>query len=596
MANIMKIADLKNHTSRNGFDLSFKSAFTSKVGEILPIGVTPVIPGDKFNINLSSFSRTMPVNTAAYTRIREYIDVFYVPYRLLWNKFDTFITSMTNNPTHATGILNGDSVGEKHPYFTVKALADYVHTSKTEKLTNGFGYDRADLTVKLLDYLDYGDYSEYLIKDWSAAPRKNYDLSPWSLLGYQKVVEDYFRDDQWQSASPYLYNVNYMDGSDLKIATEKLTTSINKYKLNMFDLEYCNWEKDYYFGVLPDSQYGTESVVPLKTTATDRVTDNGHYLEATTGLFYNKSAIFGNANISAGGGKNLWKLGYNTEGIDGAKLSLPEGMVNKINSYVNDLSILRLRQAEYLQRWKEVVQSGDQDFKTQINKIWGVTVPNSLSNKCAHVGGSVTNLDITEVINTNLQNDAAADIAGQGRGAGSGYITFDNNKYGNEYGLLLFMYHARPLLDYATDNINRHNMKTQVTDYANPMFDKLGNQELYLAEIDNSSRAAIEFANVETFGYVPRYCEYKTSIDKVKGEFKKTLNTWVAPITSEYFEALATNSSGVANYEMFKVNPNILNPIFVRDADSTTESDTMLVNANFDIKAVRNLDYNGLPY
>ena len=50
------------------------------------------------------------------------------------------------------------------------------------------------------------------------------------------------------------------------------------------------------------------------------------------------------------------------------------------------------------------------------------------------------------------------------------------------------------------------------------------------------------------------------------------------------------------NYNFFKVNPSILDPIFAVNADSTWDSDTFLINASFEIRVARNLDYDGMPY
>ena len=97
----MNLKSLRNKPSRNGFDLSFKRNFTAKAGELLPVMVKEVLPGDVFNIDLSSFTRTQPVNTAAFARMREYYDFFFVPYNLLWNKADTLLTQMYDNPQHA---------------------------------------------------------------------------------------------------------------------------------------------------------------------------------------------------------------------------------------------------------------------------------------------------------------------------------------------------------------------------------------------------------------------------------------------------------------------------------------------------------------
>lgn len=100
----MSLKSLRNKTSRNGFDLSFKKNFTAKAGELLPVMVKEVLPGDSFKINLKSFTRTQPINTAAFARIREYYDFYFVPYDLLWNKANTVLTQMYDNPQHSVSL------------------------------------------------------------------------------------------------------------------------------------------------------------------------------------------------------------------------------------------------------------------------------------------------------------------------------------------------------------------------------------------------------------------------------------------------------------------------------------------------------------
>jgi hypothetical protein len=63
-------------THRSSFDLSSKKLFTAKVGEILPCYWQIAIPGTKYRISSDWFTRTVPVNTAAYTRIKEYYDFY----------------------------------------------------------------------------------------------------------------------------------------------------------------------------------------------------------------------------------------------------------------------------------------------------------------------------------------------------------------------------------------------------------------------------------------------------------------------------------------------------------------------------------------
>ena len=121
---LFQFKDLKNHTHRSGFDLSNKNAFTAKVGELLPVYWKFVIPGDKFTAQVQHFTRTQPVSTAAYTRIKEYYDWFFVPMRLLWKNFPTAITQMTDNPVSAMSLKQNADVTSKLPYFTLAQLFD----------------------------------------------------------------------------------------------------------------------------------------------------------------------------------------------------------------------------------------------------------------------------------------------------------------------------------------------------------------------------------------------------------------------------------------------------------------------------------------
>ena len=71
------------------------------------------------------------------------------------------------------------------------------------------------------------------------------------LLAYQKIYYDFFSDSQWEKHLAYSYNVDYWDGkSQLNLAPE------------MCQLRYANYPKDYFMGILPNSQYGSVAVMP----------------------------------------------------------------------------------------------------------------------------------------------------------------------------------------------------------------------------------------------------------------------------------------------------------------------------------------------
>lgn len=561
----MNLKTIRNKPSRNGFDLSFKRNFTAKAGELLPVMVKEVLPADVFNINLSSFTRSQPVNTAAFARIREYYDFFFVPYELLWTRSDTVITQMLDNPQHASDILpskNG-ALSDYLPYITCEQIAKYLENQRNLGLLNSkvsknfFGYDRGQLTVKLLEYLGYGNFSDYVssnneLNSWSKNPRmSNLNLSAFGLLAYQKIYADFYRDSQWENSNPSSFNVDFMTGtSSMNIPIPLIDPPLDFYgNYNMFDLRYCNWQKDLFHGLLPSSQYGG---MPATYSIPVPITGN-----STNGV------VSGNSSA--------------------------------------DLNVLMLRQFEFMQKWKEIAQSASKDYKEQVKKHWNVAVGDYASECCQYLGGVTSNIDINEVVNTNLTSDFSADIAGKGTGVGRGSIRFDSQ---GKYGLLMCIYHCLPVLDYTTDFIEPCLTKVKAEDFAIPEFDQIGMQAVPLVWLSNPSETTAAAPYLK-LGYAPRYIEYKTSFDSSVGGFKRSLNSWIMSYNNDSLFAQIGSSTTTPeppfegtfmNYSAFKVNPNSVDPIFAVNADSSFDTDQFLCSTFFDIKAVRNLDVDGLPY
>lgn len=552
MANIMSLKSLRNKTSRNGFDLSFKKNFTAKAGELLPVMVKEVLPGDSFKINLKSFTRTQPINTAAFARIREYYDFYFVPYDLLWNKANTVLTQMYDNPQHAVSLdpTQNFLLDGVMPSVTAKAIADYLSSFGTTYKSydrNYFNYSRSECTAKLLEYLGYGNFYAYTPRrgdTWSTLPlMSNLTFNIFGLLAYQKIYADYYRDSQWERVSPSTFNVDYMDGTsnmsiDSFIVGDSSSKVVQNY--NLFDLRYCNWQKDLFHGVVPHQQYGDLAAVSVgKIPPADEQTG---------------------------------------------------------------FTILALRQAEFLQKWKEITQSGNKDYKDQIEKHWGVSVGDGFSELCTYLGGISSSLDINEVVNTNITGENGADIAGKGTGVSDGVINFNS---GGNYGLIVCIYHCLPLLDYTATLLNSAFTKVRATDYAIPEFDRVGMELVPLRKMINPlAEDFSEYAD-SGLGYAPRYIDYKTSVDCSIGGFSDTLGNWVISygyqsILSQLGAKDSVNqpqpTAAPMNYTFFKVNPNCLNPLFAVAVNSELSTDQFLCSSFFDIKVVRNLDTDGLPY
>lgn len=599
MANIMDMKMVRNKPSRNGFDLSTKRNFTAKVGELLPFYVQEVIPGDTFNIDLKGFSRTAPINTAANARIREYYDFYYVPYHLLWNRANEVLSKMDYNQQHATALNElPDQFKGELPYVTTQQVGAYLTalskmTANTPK--NFFGYDRAKLSVKLLEYLGYGNFEVYLAESPTAL-NYNVDMNIMGLLAYQKVYSDWFRNQQWEKPSPSTFNCDYMNGStsmNVNLPTTMTDPFFSNY--NMFDLRYCDWPKDLYHGVLPQPQYGDTAVVPLLNVG------------ETSGQIPVAIGTLGKTSLTSSSGTefkvpvvNVTQFPSDTwKGVDRVLFSTD----------VAGISVLALRQAEFYQKWKEIAQSGDQDYKSITKRIWGVDVPNGLSDKSNWLGGTASSFDINEVVNSNITGDYGAAIAGKAIGISSGKINFKSD---NQYGIIIGIYHAVPLVDYTVDYIDPMFTRINAEDFADPTFDRVGMEGVSSVNIMNSpatGRPYPDGTNPFFFGYAPRYITYKTAIDLSFGAYKRDLKNWVLSYNAQDI-LQSLQPDGVAdkdvpsdkqpvaqmNYTFFKVNPNLVDPIFAIKADSEMNTDQFWCSIFLDIKAVRNLDVDGLPY
>lgn len=605
MANIMSKLKLSNRPTRDGFDLSRKIAFTAKVGELLPVACVEVLPDDVFDGRKQHFTRTPPVSTAAYTRIREYYDWFFVPTNLLWNRFNTFVTQMRDNSQHATGIISNTLMPDKHPWFSTQQVHQYLNAMYTAGHKNMFMLNRAKLSAKLLSYLGYGDFSSIDVN--ATSYRQNATLNPFPLLAYQKIYADYFRNSQWESSYAPSWNVDYLNGgsvNSLQIPIAQLSANAN-YIENMFDMRYSNWSKDLFTGLQPNSQYGEASMIGNTSTVdvslnfaspTDFESELRVKSRSGETLTNGESVLIGTPSTTFG--SNILKTSnsqlnqfLSAQQVASLRTALGLSTLNTSGSLDTSFSILALRQAEALQKWKEITQSQQQDYKNQIEAHWGVSMSDAYSERCKYIDGHVNNLDISEVLNTNITGENAADIAGKGVGVGDGSFKFKAPCHG----YLMCIYHAVPLLDYSSSGIDRMCLKSTSIDYAIPEFDRTGMVSVPLVELSNNQDV---IANSELLGYAPRYYDYKQARDQVKGGFKDFYSHWVAPVSDEYIMNYLNSlqNYGEIDYKWFKVNPAVLNPIFVKAVDDTYESDQLLVNCHFDLKAVRSLDRNGLPY
>ena len=568
----------KINVHRSSFDLSSKKLFTAKIGEILPCYWQIAIPGNKYRISSDWFTRTVPVNTAAYTRIKEYYDFYAVPLRLISRALPQAFTQMSDYMTSADSGTSNTKMLSSVPNTSL------LNISNTLALTVGSGSDLLDDaglpfsygSCKILDLLGYGSFlasdnvskkaitASYLgLADVADADnplvyKSSQVVNLLPLLAYQKVYFDFFSNSQWEKHLAYSYNVDYWDG------TSQLTVVPD-----MLKLRYANYPKDYFMGVLPNSQYGSVAVLPSiysPSGPTDVLVSSNRQMQ-------NPSAIVvpsGSTAISAAS-------------------SNPSQRTLYLNS---DLSALSIRATEYLQRWKEVVQFSSKDYSDQMSAQFGIKAPEYMGNHSHYIGGWSNVININEVLNTNLTADnSQAVIAGKGVGSNSGHtITYD---CGAEHQVIICVYHAVPLVDWNLTGQNPQLTVSSISDFPQPAFDQLGMQAVPGLNLHNNPSRSVS----TSIGYNLRYWQWKSNIDTVHAGFRSGLayQSWSAPIDG--WDVLT--SSGSWSYQSMKVRPQQLNSIFepqVSGKNSSVAFDQLLCNVNFQVYAVQNLDRNGLPY
>ena len=595
---LFSLKDVRNHPRRSAFDLSSKVAFSAKTGELLPIKWYFTMPGDKFTLKRQHFTRTQPVNTSAYTRIREYFDWFWVPLHLLWRNAPEVISQMQSNVQHAGSQTSALSLGNYLPTITSQQFSGSVFPRLSGK-KNYFGFDRADLSYKLIQYLRFGNcndksssktYGTSILQNDSSYSQKyrfNLNLSVFPLLAYKKFCQDYFRYSQWQDSSPYLWNIDYYTGTQQQLFSSIPAAGDSYWNNNtMFDLEYCNWNKDIFMGVLPDSQFGDVASID-----TGGLKSQDLYVEAQLSSSQTSRVYLG-SKLSPNGSDFAVNAGPSAAQSNPLVVTMP--------SVAASFDVLALRRGEALQRWKEISLNVPQNYRAQIKAHFGVDVGENMSGMSTYIGGDSSSLDISEVVNTNLQSgdsQSEAVIAGKGVGSSQGSEKFE----ARDWGVLMCIYHNVPLLDYVSSAPDPQLFVSQNTDLPIPELDSIGMQSVPISMYSNGDNELVTgFSSADfTMGYLPRYYNWKTSYDYVLGAFTTTEKEWVAPITPAIWKnmlsTVATGSSSVT-YNIFKVNPSVLDSIFQVNADSKWDTDPFLINCAFDVKVVRNLDYSGMPY
>ena len=72
--------------ARSMFNLSYSKMLTMDMGQLIPVICDEAVPGDIWQIGSEAVIRMQPLVAPVMHEINVYLHLYFVPYRILWEK------------------------------------------------------------------------------------------------------------------------------------------------------------------------------------------------------------------------------------------------------------------------------------------------------------------------------------------------------------------------------------------------------------------------------------------------------------------------------------------------------------------------------
>jgi hypothetical protein len=371
-------------------------------------------------------------------------------------------------------------------------------------------------------------------------------LNALPIAAYQAIYNEYYRDENLISEVDY----TLADGNNTGDVTD------------LVKMRQRAWEHDYFTASLPFAQKGTAVDIPIGSIDSD-VAVNWNNLEASSTQIegYLSGSPYGIYDVGASAGVST---------IGNPKLIAKTSDLDIQPTTINDL-----RRAFRLQEWLEKNARGGTRYIENILMHFGVRSSDKRLQRPEYITGLKTPVIISEVLNTSATAEEA-----QGNMAGHG-VAVSTGKYGNyfceEHGYIIGIMSVMPQPAYQ-QGIPKTYLKTDPLDFFWPSFAHIGEQP-----VTNNELYAYTATAEDTFGYVPRYAEYKYQPSRVAGDFRTVLDYW------HLGRIFATQPA--LNQAFIECDPDQVERIFaVQDGE-----DNLYCQIMHKIKAVRPMPKFGTP-
>lgn len=215
----------------SAFDLSYNNYFTCDMGELIPALVLPVMPSDRIQYAPTFQVRFAPMLNPVFADIYAKVECFFVPYRLLWDSWKTYITGVSQN---------GDT----------SSIPTKVPCLHTLWLT-GTALSSSQLdSFRLSDFLGAkGIYRKMKGKTAFGVSEKKFEFSSLPFRAYTLIWNEYYRDEFIDK--PCEFGV-YGATGDLYIGS-------NDTYLSHHGIFHRRWQKDYFTTATPTPQLGSDA-------------------------------------------------------------------------------------------------------------------------------------------------------------------------------------------------------------------------------------------------------------------------------------------------------------------------------------------------
>lgn len=342
-----------NKLRRSKFDLSHTKKLTCNMGDLVPIFLQDVLPGDTFQVNSEVLLRMMPLVAPIYHNVNIFVHYFFVPNRLVWSDWEDFITGGVDGMQTPSfpRFKRTSTVTVASIYMNPGSLADFL----------GIPVCQFPQTGSVVTIPEMCSFSQLPFR------------------AYQLIYNEYFRDQTLNNEV------------DIRASSSGSTEISGTAILELLKLRKRSWERDYFTSALPWTQRGQQMNIPL--------TGNAPVIAGSTGLDY---VYLGNPT----GSPDNFDLRS-----DGAK----DDQLYANLTTVNTTSINDLRQAFQIQKWLERSARSGSRYVEQLLSFFGVRSSDARLQRPEFLGGGKIPIAISEVLQTSeTQTTPLAEFAGHG--------------------------------------------------------------------------------------------------------------------------------------------------------------------------------------